>query len=97
MELKIDLIKDYDKFNWNYFRLMLVNLRFRGEFLTWVMNDVSTISFDILNDGSTTSFCKKGRGLQQGCLVSPLLLLILIEGLSKDLMTTKRIESLISE
>ena len=44
---------------------------------------VTTPNFAILINGSPTSFFRSSRGLRQGCPLSPLLFLLIIEGLNK--------------
>lgn len=46
--------------------------------------------FSILINDSTSAFFRPGRGLRQGCPLSPLLFLVVAEGLSRALMYAKR-------
>jgi hypothetical protein len=87
--LKIDLSKAYDRVNWLYIRLLLTHLGFEVDFIRWVMCCISTASFVILINGSASPFFRAERGLCQGCPLSPLLFLLVAEGLSRDLETTK--------
>jgi hypothetical protein len=47
------------------------------------MGCVTSTNFDVLINGKPTSFFKSSRGLRQGCHLSPLLFLLVIEGLSR--------------
>jgi hypothetical protein len=50
--------------------------------------------FSILINGSASAFFKPSRGLRQGCPLSPLLFLIIVEGLSRALIAAKRTSNL---
>jgi hypothetical protein len=66
--VKIDLSKAYDRVNWLYIRMLMIHLGFGVEFTNWVMGCLSTVSFSILLNGSTTSFFHAERGLDRGAL-----------------------------
>ena len=46
------------------------------------MSCVSSSSFSILVNGKATEFFRSSRGLRQGCPLSPLLFILVLEGLS---------------
>jgi hypothetical protein len=80
--LKLDLKKAYDCINWDYLRLILIQTGFSLQITNWIMSCVSTTSFVVLINGETTPFFQNGRGLRQGCPLSPLLFILVMEGLS---------------
>ena len=80
--MKIDLAKAYDKFNWDFLRLVLFHIGFPEQVILWIMACVSTAKFLIFINRSLTSFFRSSRGLRQGCPLSPLLFLLIICGLS---------------
>ena len=80
--LKIDLSKAYDRVNWLYIRLLLTRLGFHIDFIKWIMCCISSVSFTILINGATSPFFHVEHGLKQGCPLSPLLFLLVAEGLS---------------
>ena len=76
--MKLDLAKAYDKFNWDFLRLLLLE-----QVMRWIMASVSTAKFSVLINGSPTSFFRSSRGLRKGFPLSPLLFLLIIEGLCR--------------
>jgi cytochrome b subunit of formate dehydrogenase len=54
------------------------------------MSCVSSSTFVVLLNGETTSFFRSGRGLRQGCPLSPLLFILVMEGLSLLLKKIQR-------
>lgn len=80
--IKIDLSKAYDRINWTYIRLLLTHLGFKVDFIKWIMGCITDVSYAILINGAATPFFKGQRGLRQGCPLSPLLFLLVAEGLS---------------
>jgi hypothetical protein len=88
--LKIDLSKAFDRVNWAYIRLLLTHLGFQVPFIKWVMACISSVSFAVLINGAASPFFKSERGLRQGCPLSPLLFLLVAEGLSKALDAAAR-------
>jgi len=49
------------------------------------MGCVTSASLAILINGEATNFINKGRGIRQGCPLSPLLFILVMEGLSLSL------------
>jgi ribonuclease HI len=88
--LNIDLSKAYDRVNWAYIHLLLTHLGFQVPFIKWVMACISSISFAVLINGEASPFFTSERGLRQGCPLSPLLFLLVVEGLSKAIDSTAR-------
>lgn len=83
--LKIDLSKAYDRVNCMYIRLLLTHLGFHIDFIIWIMSCITTVSFAILINGDASHFFHAEWGLKQGCPLSPLLFLLVVEGLSRFL------------
>ena len=69
--------------------MLLTHLGFCYDFIKWIMACLSTVSFAILINGSASPFFTSGHGLRQGCPLSPLLFLLVAEGLSRFLLDAK--------
>jgi len=88
--LKIDLSKAYDKVSWLFLRLILTHLGFHINVIRWIMSCITTVSFSVLINGSASPFFHSERGIRQGCPLSPLLFLLVAEGLSRAIAEAKR-------
>jgi hypothetical protein len=83
--LKLDLKKAYDCTNWDFLRLILLQSGFGISTTNWIMACVTSTSYAILINGEASNFFKSSRGLRQGCPLSPLLFILVMEGLSLSL------------
>ena len=50
--------------------------------INWIMACVTSSSFVVMINGEATFFFRSGKGLRQGCPLSPLLFILVMEGLS---------------
>lgn len=83
MILKADLSKAFDWVSWLYIRMLLTHLGFSVGVIKWIMYCITNISFSVLINGVAYPFFGSERGLRQGCPLSPLLFLLVMEGLSR--------------
>jgi hypothetical protein len=56
----------------------------------WIMGCVVSTYYFVLINGEAIDFFKSGRGLRQGCPLSPLLFILVMEGLSLLLKESER-------
>eukprot|EP00253_Pinus_taeda_P003262 PITA_03262 len=87
--LKMDLSKAFDRANWLYIRLLLTHLGFPYSYTKWIMSCISDVSYSVLLNGVATSFFSSERGLSQGCPLSPLLFLLIMDDLSRLISSAK--------
>jgi len=83
MILKVDLSKYFDHASWLYLIMLLTHLGFPVEFINWIMCCITKVSFIVLINGSASPLFHAERRLIQGFPLSPLLFLLIMEGLSR--------------
>lgn len=71
--------------------MFLTHLGFPISFIRWIMCCISPVSFSVLINGSVSNFFDAERGLRHGCPLSPLLVLLVMEGLSKLILEERRV------
>eukprot|EP00253_Pinus_taeda_P013144 PITA_13144 len=79
---KIDLKKAYDCVDWSFLRILLAKIGLRPKGIEWVMACVENVHFSVIINGIPSSFFKAKRGLRQGCPLSPLLFILVMNTLS---------------
>lgn len=95
MILKVDLSKAFDRANWLYIILILTHLGFPFAYIKWIMSCIKDVSYSVLLNGEATPFFLSERGLRQGCPLSPLLFLLIMEGLSRSIIVAQNINELV--
>jgi hypothetical protein len=65
--LKMDLMKAYDRVNWNFLRLVLLQIGLPLDVTNWIMGSVTSSCYSSLINGNPTSFFRGSRGIRQGC------------------------------
>jgi hypothetical protein len=81
--LKFNLSKAYDRVNWTFLRLVLIQLGMNLRKMDWIMGCLQSESFTVLINKSPSIFFRASGGLHQGFLLSPFLFLIIGEALRK--------------
>ena len=81
----MDLTKAYDRVNWYFLRLTLHQVGFSRPFINWVFVFFQSVSSIVQINGSASSFSSPNHGLRQGFALVPLLFILVMEGLSRDL------------
>ena len=77
--LKLDLSKAFDKLNWSYLRLILLQIGVPLMGVNWIMGFLSSVNFAMLVNGTPSCFFMAYRGIRQGFPLSPLLFILVIE------------------
>ena len=90
MAIKLDMSKAYDRVEWKFVREIMLRMGFVQNWVDYIMNCMSTISYQVMLNGSIGETFRPTRGLRQGDPLSPFLCLICGEGLSSLMkMATK--------
>jgi hypothetical protein len=70
--------------------MILIQIGMGTKVTNWIMSCVDSTSFRYINKWRGNDFFKSGRGLRQGCPLSPLLFILVMEGLSLLLKESQR-------
>lgn len=84
--LQMDLSQAYGKVNWGFLRLAFIQIDIPWHAMKWIIACVSLVNYSVLFNGSSSKFFSASRGLGKGFPLSPLLFLVVIEGLSRLLI-----------
>ncbi|PKI78917.1 hypothetical protein CRG98_000690 [Punica granatum] len=82
MAIKVDLEKAYDRLNWNFVVNTLVAARVPEKLQLIIKDCISSVGMNVLWNGSLTEEFNSGRGIRQGCPLSPYLFVLCVEHLS---------------
>ena len=80
---KLDVEKAYDYVNWNFLLYLLERCGFSWKWRRWISYCISTVRFSILINGGLEGLFGSSRGIRQGDSLSPLLFVIVMEGLGR--------------
>lgn len=90
----IDFEKAFDTVNWNYLFSTLRSFGFGEFFINCVKVIYNDINSCCLNNGNATPFFSPKRGIRQGCPVSALLFVLVVETLAIVIRNNNKIEGI---
>lgn len=77
--MQLGLQKAYDMIDWQALESMLQEIGLPRQFIDWIMNVTSTISYRFNINGIFSDVLKDRRGIMQGDPISPMILIIIME------------------
>lgn len=80
--MKVDLKKAYDKVDWAFLNLILFKIGLGSDTVDWIMGCISSTYMVVIVNGTASIFFKPDRSLRQGCALSPLLFILVMDALS---------------
>lgn len=87
---KANIEKAFDSVSWEYLFVMMRNMGFHDIWIGWIRECLRTARIAILVNGSPTNGISMARALRQGDPLSPLLFLIVAEGLNALIEAAKQ-------
>ncbi|XP_028550446.1 uncharacterized protein LOC110098462 [Dendrobium catenatum] len=82
---KLDIRKAFDSVSREFLLARMLQKCFPHIFVSWIKACISDVYFSICLNGSLEGFFNSTSGLRQGCPLSPLLLCVVMDGLSNIL------------
>ena len=93
--LVVDFEKAFDSINWTFLKHVLQKYGLGKNFQKWIATLYSEIESCVSNNGHMSSFFKLSKGVRQGCPISALLFLLVVEVLAIILQHSEELTGII--
>lgn len=80
--MKIDLEKAFDRVRWDFLQQVLIDAGMSSNFINLIMNCITSVTYNVLWNGTQTEFFSPQRVLRQGDPISPFLFVLCMDRLS---------------
>lgn len=87
----LDFEKAFDSINWYFLQNTLKTFNFGQNFIKWISVIYADISSCCLNNGNATPFFNITRGVRQGCPISALLFVLIVEVMANKIRSNENI------
>jgi exonuclease III len=92
--INIDIEKAFDSVSWDFMYKALKSFNFPDEFVNMIRCLYNNLEICTMNNGNSSRFEKVGRGMRQGCPLSPLLFVIVIELMNIYIMNNEKLQGI---
>ena len=90
----IDFEKAFDTVSWSFLFKSLKAFNFGDSFIKWIKIIYSNIQSCVTNNGKSSNFFQLERGIRQGCCLSALLFIIVVELLATSIRSVSNIKGI---
>jgi len=89
--LKEDLTKAYNCVDWEFLKMIMIKVGLSNLIIVWIMGCIKTTNFAVIINGIPSKFFLVHRGLRQGCALSPMSFLMVIDSLNRKVRDEKAV------
>ncbi|XP_017613545.1 uncharacterized protein LOC108458650 [Gossypium arboreum] len=86
--IRIDLEKAYDRVRWDFINAFLQAAGIHSFLINIIMSSITNSSMQVLWNGVPLSKFRPGRGIRQGCPLSPYLFVLCMDWLGQEIYST---------
>lgn len=77
--IQIDISKAFDSVQWPFILSILSAINVPENFVTWIKKCIEMVSFSVQINGELAGYFNSGKGLRQGCSLSPYLFIMCMQ------------------